>query len=102
MTVIISRDVELRYRGFVASVMIEIAPGVYISPSLSSGARLRVWDILRTWHNELSNGSITMIWKDSSQDQGIGLKQIGIPPKDIYEHEGYYLVRKNDTDLNDE
>ena len=93
MTVIITRDVELRYRGFIASAMVEVAPGVYISPSLSSGARARIWGILSMWHGELKNGSITLIWKDSSQEQGIGLKQVGVPPKDIYDHEGYLLVR---------
>ena len=93
MTVIITRDVELRYRGFVASVMVEVAPGVYISPALSSGARTRVWEILRSWHDELGNGSITMIWRDSSRKHGMGLEQVGTPPKNIYDHEGYLLVR---------
>lgn len=93
MTVIITRDVELRFRGFIASVMVEVAPGVYISPALSSGARARIWEIMRMWHDELRNGSITLIWKDSSQKHGIGLKQLGVPPKDIYDHEGYLLIR---------
>lgn len=96
MTVIITRDVELRYRGFIASVMVEVAPGVYISPALSSGARARIWDILSKWYGELRNGSITLIWKDSSKKHGIGLKQVGVPPKDIYDHEGYLLVRSKD------
>lgn len=94
MTVVITRDVESRYRGFIASVMVEVASGVYIAPLLSSGARDRVWEIVSTWHDELQSGSITMIWKDSSRKQGMGLKQLGVPPKDIYDHEGFLLVRK--------
>ena len=31
MTVVVTRDVEPRYRGFLASAMLEIAPGVYVS-----------------------------------------------------------------------
>ena len=37
MTVVVTRDVEARYRGFLASVMLEVAPGVYVSPNLSRG-----------------------------------------------------------------
>ena len=32
MTVVVTVNVEGRYRGFLASVMLEIAPGVYTSP----------------------------------------------------------------------
>ena len=32
MTVVVTVSVEARYRGFLASVMLEIAPGVYTSP----------------------------------------------------------------------
>ena len=39
LTVVITRDVEDRYRGFLASAMLEVAPGVYASPTLSAGAR---------------------------------------------------------------
>jgi CRISPR-associated protein Cas2 len=36
LTVVITRDVEMRYRGFLGSTMLEIAPGVYISPRMSN------------------------------------------------------------------
>ena len=49
MTVIVTRDVEPRYRGFLASAMLEIAPGVYVAPDLSSGvARARLGRARRT------------------------------------------------------
>lgn len=37
LTVIVTRDVEPRYRGFLASAMLEVAPTVYIHPRLSAG-----------------------------------------------------------------
>ena len=43
MTVVVTRDVESRYRGFLASAMLEVAPGVYVSPDLSNGVRERIW-----------------------------------------------------------
>ena len=35
--VIVTINVEGRYRGFLASAMLEIAPGVYTSPNMTSG-----------------------------------------------------------------
>ena len=43
MTVIVTRNVEDRYRGFLASCMLEIAPGVYTGPRMTPGVRDRVW-----------------------------------------------------------
>ena len=42
MTVVVTVNVEGRYRGFLASVMLEIAPGVYTSPEMTSGIRDRI------------------------------------------------------------
>lgn len=44
-TMVVTRDVEDRYRGFLTSVMLEIAPGVYVSPQMSQGVRERVWSV---------------------------------------------------------
>lgn len=46
MTVVVTRDVAPRIRGFLASCMIEIAPGVYTSPRLSTAVRERVWAVI--------------------------------------------------------
>ena len=35
MTVVVTVNVESRYRGFLASVMLEIAPGVYTGPRMT-------------------------------------------------------------------
>ena len=43
MTVIVTVNVDARYRGFLASAMLEIAPGVYTAPRMTSGIRERVW-----------------------------------------------------------
>lgn len=49
MTVVVTRNVAPLYRGFLASVMLEIAPGVYTSPAISKGVRERVWNVLSVW-----------------------------------------------------
>ena len=48
LVVIVTRDVAYRYRGFLASVMLEVAPAVYISPRMSPAVRGRVWIPCRT------------------------------------------------------
>ncbi|MHB1938458.1 MAG: type I-E CRISPR-associated endoribonuclease Cas2e [Acidobacteriaceae bacterium] len=47
MVVVITRDVEARYRGFLGSAMLELAPGVYAHPRMSAGVRLRIWSVLQ-------------------------------------------------------
>ena len=93
MTVIVTVNVEARYRGFLASAMLEIAPGVYTSPSMTSGIRDRVWDVLRRWYYELGHGSIVMTWRDQA---GVGDQQVrtlGEAPKEIVDADGVYLVK---------
>ena len=55
MTVVVTVNVEARYRGFLASAMLEIAPGVYTSPQMTSGIRERTWDVLARWYYELGS-----------------------------------------------
>ena len=56
MTVVVTVNVAARYRGFLASAMLEIAPGVYTAPRMTSGIRERVWAVLATWYAELGGG----------------------------------------------
>ena len=43
MCVIVTRDVPSRFRGFLGSCMLEIAPGVYTQPDMSAAVRERAW-----------------------------------------------------------
>ncbi len=94
MTVIVTRDVEDRYRGFLASAMLEIAPGVYTSPRLSKSVRTRIWAVLSDWHGTLRQGSIVMTWRDPAEPGGQGLYSLGEPPKSFVDADGVLLVRK--------
>ena len=42
MCVIVTRDIPSRFRGFLASSMLEIAAGVYTQPDMSASVRERV------------------------------------------------------------
>ncbi len=93
MTVVVTINVEARYRGFLASAMLEIAPGVYTSPQMTEGIRTRVWDVLERWRSELGNGSIVMTWRDPSAVGEQRILTLGEPPKEIVDADGVFLVK---------
>ena len=94
MTVVVTRDVETRYRGFLASAMLEVAPGVYVSPDLSNGVRDRIWTVISTWYDVLDRGAVVMMWRDSSASGGLALRHLGDPPKEIRDADGVLLVKR--------
>lgn len=93
MTVVVTVNVEPRYRGFLASAMLEIAPGVYTSPNLTGGIRARIWSVLTAWHAELGNGSIVMTWRDPSASSQQEVRTLGESPKELVDADGVYLVK---------
>ena len=93
MTVIVTVNVQDRYRGFLASAMLEVAPGVYTSPRMTNGIRTRIWDVLVDWHATLGQGSITMTWRDPKAPAGQRILTLGIPPKTIVDADGVHLVK---------
>ena len=93
MTVIVTVNVAARYRGFLASAMLEIAPGVYTAPRMTSGIRERVWDVLADWYYELGQGAIVMTWQDSAAVGEQRIRTLGEAPKEIVDADGVYLVK---------
>jgi CRISPR-associated protein Cas2 len=91
---VVTRDVEMRYRGFLGSTMLEIAPGFYVGPRISKGVRERIWSVMEDWHGQLQQGSITMVWCEAGAPGGLKVQSLGEPPKDIVEYEGSLLVRR--------
>ena len=94
MCVVVTRDVPARFRGFLASCMLEIAPGVYTQPDMSAGVRDRVWRVLEGWWESLRQGSIVMTWAAPTAAERQGVLTLGEPPKDLVEYDGLYIVRR--------
>ncbi len=94
MTVVVTRDVEDRYRGFLSSAMLELAPGVYTGPRLSRGARERVWRVLSDWHSELRRGAIVMTWRETTAPGGQGVLILGETRRTLVDIDGVLLVRR--------
>jgi CRISPR-associated protein Cas2 len=112
MTVFVTRNVAGRFRGFLASVACEIAPGVYTAPRMTAGVRARVWAVLEGWWQLGDDALIVMTWSDPSRPGGQDVAILGgapeyetaapaAPPRrELVEHDGVFLVRtplgKND------
>ena len=94
MTIVVTRDVAPRIRGFLASCMLEIAPGVYTSPRLSSRVRERIWTVIAEWFLELGGGSIVMTWQDSRHTSGQVVRVLGTPPVELVDQEGVILSKR--------
>jgi CRISPR-associated protein Cas2 len=94
MTVVVTVDVEPRFRGFLASCMLEVAPGVYTAPRMSRAVRQRVWDVISGWFDELGGGGVVMTWRDASFPGGQGLAFLGTPPKELHDADGIFLARR--------
>ena len=94
MTVMVTRDVDPRFRGFLASCMLEIAPGVYTAPQMTRAVRERIWKVMSEWYDELYKGSIVLTWHDKGQPGGQGIELLGEPPKTLVECDGMYLCAR--------
>lgn len=94
MTVIVTRDVAPRFHGFLASVMLEIAPGVFTSPTLPKAVRERVWGVLEDWFATLGGGAIVMTWREPTAPGRQAIATLGLPPRTLVEHEGVVLVKR--------
>ena len=90
---IVTVNVESRYRGFLASTMLEIAPGVYTSPKMTNGIRERIWGVLTQWYYDLKQGAIVMTWRDPTAVGEQRILTLGEAPKTIVDADGVYLVK---------
>ena len=92
-TIVVTRNVSDRTRGFLASSMLEVAPGVYCGFRLSPAVRERIWSVLEDWFRAEIDASIVMLWRDPSVPGEQALRVLGVPPVDLVEHDGMILAR---------
>ena len=95
MTLVVTRNVSDRFRGFLASVMCEVTIGVYTSVHMRAGVRDRVWAVLCDWFaaEPEPQRAIVMCWPDAKASGGQAFRTLGIPKVDLREHDGMVLVR---------
>ncbi len=94
MTIVVTRNVSDRARGFLASSLLELAPGVYSAPRINPGVRERIWQVLSDWFPAEVGASIVMVWADSSVPGGQNVQTLGIPPVTLIELDGLVVARR--------
>ncbi|MEI8396658.1 MAG: type I-E CRISPR-associated endoribonuclease Cas2e [Rhodospirillaceae bacterium] len=92
MVVIVARDVPDRFHGFLGSCLVEISPGVYTSPIITSRVRDQIWSVMTDWF--AGRGSIVMTWRDPLAPGRQGLATLGIPPRTLVDVDGFLLVKR--------
>lgn len=95
MTVVVTRNVSDRMRGFLASTMLELAPGVYSSPRLNLAVRERIWEVATEWFAGEIEASIAMLWADAQTPGGMNVRVLGLPPVDLVKVDGLILSRRS-------
>lgn len=94
MTVVVTRNVSDRVRGFLASSMLELAPGVYSAPRTTPAVRNRIWRVLDDWFPNEKDASIVMLWADASMPGGQATAALGLPPIQLLEIDGMLVTRR--------
>lgn len=80
MTLVVTRNVSDRVRGFLASSLLELAPGVYSAPHISPAVRERIWAVLADWFLQEKDASVVMVWADNTTPSGQSVRTLGVPP----------------------
>ncbi len=94
MTIAVTRNVSPRIRGFLASSMLELAPGVYSAPRLSPAVRDRIWAVLEEWFLAEKDASIVLVWADANLPGGQNVKTLGLPPVELVELDGLIVAHR--------
>ncbi|WP_250500130.1 type I-E CRISPR-associated endoribonuclease Cas2e [Caballeronia sp. GAWG1-5s-s] len=94
LVVVVTRDVAERFRGYLASVMLEVSAGVYVAPRMNKGVRERTWSVLAEWHGAEPRGSVVMVWRELDAVGGTGIAQLGSPARQLVDVDGMCLVRR--------
>jgi len=91
MTVVVTRNVSARVRGFLASVTLEVAPGVYSAPRISPAVRERLWSVLEDWFPYERDASVVMLWPERDMPGGQMVRVLGSPPIHFVQVDGLIL-----------
>ena len=95
MTVVVTRNVSDRIRGYMATSMVELAPGVYSAPQISAAVRDRIWDTMREWFGYETDASIVMVWAEPKMQGGQAVQVLGLPPVELIELDGLVVSRRD-------
>lgn len=97
MTVVVTRNASSRMRGFLASCMCEIAPGIYTSPRMNAAVRERVWEVMERWCSHADDMAVVMTWPDHRLPGGQVIRTLGVPRTEVVDVDGIPMARRQPT-----
>lgn len=98
MTLVVTRNTPDRFGGFLASCMLEAAPGVFLAPHMSRGVRDRIWTVMLEWASLLpEDAGIAVFWNDRKRASGLGMHVLGWPKKEMIAYGGLWMARRDLT-----
>ena len=97
MTVVVTRNVSMRVRGFLSSAMLELASGTYSAPRISPAVRDRIWTVLEDWFANEADASVIMLWQERGMPGGQAVRMLGSPPIDLVDVDGILLAKRRIT-----
>lgn len=99
MLVLITNQVPMKVRGFLAACLLEVAPGVYVHPRINAGVRERIWKIMTEWSVEFSQEAFVLaLWPAPKSSGGINIRTIGIPQRTLIDYDGLVLSKLTSAD----
>jgi CRISPR-associated protein Cas2 len=94
LVMIVARGVADRFHGFLASVMLEVSPNVFVAARMNPRVRERTWGVIADWHGQEPQGSAVTVWRELNETGGIGLSHLGTSPRKLVEFDGMWLTRR--------
>jgi len=102
MTIGVTRNTPGRFDGFLASCMQEIAPGVYVAPTMKKAVRERIWRVMMDWGELLpDDAGVVLFWRNPDAPSQLSIRLLGWPKKEFVEHEGLWLTHRDLTEAHD-
>ena len=98
MTIVVTRNSPERFRGFLASCMCEVAPGVYTAPRMTQSVRDRVWGVLTDWFRPEAEHAVLMTWPEPGLPGGQAFRFLGAPRQDLCDYHGVFLAKRDIDD----
>jgi CRISPR-associated protein Cas2 len=98
LSVLVTRDVAARFRGFLASVLCEVAPGVYISADMNAAVRDRVWAVMEEWWESLPGAAAVLVYPSKEAAGRLAVRTLGLPPVELADIDGIRVAVRGRSD----
>lgn len=81
-----------RFSGFLHSVAMEVAPGVFLAADFNRAAFDRIWRVLEDWHGTWPDGWIVAVIPASKLRHPPEIRTLGVPARTLVERDGIHLL----------